>query len=355
MRQSIALVIALKLLVGCTAGAVTFPVTDRGQDRLGDDITIIRLDAENISLHATPPAPPPPSVLRLSSEWDYHIGIGDVLSIIVFDHPELTLPAGPERSAAESGFRVQRDGSFFYPFIGQVPAAGRAPEEIRAELRDRLADYVPDPQVEVRVAAFNSQRVVVTGEVVAPNRQPLTTVPLTLIEAINAAGGMTEAADARRVALLRDGKLLTVDLAGFLERGIARNNPVLRAGDIVTVPERLPGEAFLLGEVARPAEIDLSGDPVTLTQALARQGGLEELRADARGIFVFRARGAEIAVYQLETTSPAGLLLGTRFYLQPRDVVYVTRSPLQRWNDTISQILPSVRAITAVDEAAAAF
>jgi polysaccharide export outer membrane protein len=172
------------------------------------------------------------------------------------------------------------------------------------------------------------------------------------LEAVNAAGGLTEDADPGRITIQRNGYIARVDLTGFLERGYRQNNPVLRNGDIVNVPPRRTLEAFLLGEISKPSTVDLSKEPVTLTQALTRQGGLREARADARGVFVFRAAPATTYVYQLETSSPAGLLLGTRFMLEPGDVVYVTRSPLQKWNDTITRILPTVNAVYSVDRIA---
>jgi len=203
--------------------------------------------------------------------------------------------------------------------------------------------------VEVRVAEFNSQSVNVTGEVKSPNRQALKSVPLTMVEAISAAGGFTETADPAEVTLQRGGKIYDVDVTGFLERGFRANNPVLRNGDIVTVPRRKVREAYLLGQIVKPATIDLARETITLTQAVTRQGGLNEVRADARGIFVFRATDGKMTVFQLETSSPTGLLLGTRFVIEPGDVIYVTRSPLQRWNDTISRLLPTVQAANLVE------
>lgn len=337
-------------LAACGEGYVSFPVTEAGQRQVDEDIRIIRLDPENIASFTRPSRGHQRTDLPGGSGWNYRVGPGDILTVIVFDHPELTLPTGPQRPAAESGFRVQADGSFFYPFIGQVRASGRAPEEIRAELSERLAEYIPQPQVEVRVAAYNSQHAVVTGAVGAPSRQSLTSVPLTLIEAINSAGGLSSNADPRAVTVQRGGRLYNVDLQGFLDQGISANNPVLRSGDVVNVPRRSVQEAYLLGEVRNPNVIDLSQEPVTLTQAIARQGGLNELRADARGIFVFRADAAgEMTVFQLETSSPSGMLLGTRFVLEPGDVIYIVRSPLQRWNDTIPRLLPTVRAVNVAE------
>ncbi len=339
------------LLSGCTDGFVAFPVTKDQQTALDDSVEVIRLDAANIASFSSPARGHTSATIPSGADWDYKVGVGDVISVTVFDHPELTMPAGPQRSAEESGFRVQADGTFFYPFIGQVQARGKAPEAIRADLTTRLAAFYPEPQLEVRVAAFNSQSIVVGGEVKAPNRQPLTTIPVSLIEAVTAAGGVSETGDGTRVSIQRGKTRYTVDLAGYLAKGLARNNPILRSGDVVNVPRKRAEEAYLLGQVRKPDVIDLSKDPVTLTQAITRQGGLDEVRADARGVFVFRNRTpGVITVFQLETNNPTGMLLGTRFVLEPSDVIYIVRSPLQRWNDTISGLLPSVGAATRVHD-----
>lgn len=336
---------ALLGLSACADGYLGFPVTEEAQRGLSDSVEIIRLDATNITDFVVPARGHAASSLPSGGGWNYRVGAGDILSIIVFDHPELTLPAGPQRSAEESGFRVQSDGTFFYPFVGQLQARGRPLEQIREDLTERLSEFIPDPQLEVRVAAFNSQAIVVTGEVENPNRQSITTVPLSLVAAISQAGGTTDRADTRAVNVMRGGQRHVVDLEGFFTAAITHNNPLLRDGDVVHVPRRRAQEAYLLGEVREPAAIDLSEEPITLTQAITRRGGLQNVRADARGIFVFRQHGAVMRVFQLETDRPEGLLLGTRFVLEPGDVVYVVRSPLQRWNDTISRILPSVQAV----------
>ena len=354
MRGFLVVFTCLFAVSACTDGFVSFPVTEEAQKSMGSDVEIIRLDATNIGSFTSPARGYATAEIASGTGWDYRVGVGDTLNVIVFDHPELTMPAGPQRSAEETGFRVQSDGTFFYPFIGQVMAKGRAPEDIRAEVTERLSEYIPEPQLEVRVAAFNSQSVVVSGEVTAPSRQNLTTVPVTLIEAITASGGITEIGDGRRVSIQRGSTRYTVDLEGYLTAGIKQNNPVLRSGDVVNVPRRRAQEAYLLGQVKKPDVIDLSREPVTLTQAITRQGGLDEPRADARGVFVFRARKpGVITVFQLETRNPTGLLLGTRFVLEPSDVIYVIRSPLQKWNDSISGLLPTVQAVTAADNLAA--
>jgi polysaccharide export outer membrane protein len=338
--------VLLSFLSACSEGFVRFPVTKEQQDRKTEDVTIIRLDDSNIDTFSRPAKGYVTSSLPVGKSSDYHIGSGDLLDVVVFDHPELMLPV-TQTGGADSGYYVQADGTFFFPFIGQVDASGRTAEDVRAELAKRLVEFIPDPQLIVRVAAFNSQRVVVAGEVKAPNSQTVSLVPISLITAINAAGGFTEDADLRAVSVQRGGRVHTIDVAGFLNAGIEQNNPILRAGDVVTVPRRRAQEAYLLGQIRKPATVDLSIEQITLTQALTRQGGLSEERADARGVFVFRSINNKMTVFQLETSSPTGLLLGTRFLLEPGDVVYVLRSPLSKWNDVISALLPTVNATRA--------
>ena len=333
-------------LAACSDAFVTFPLTEEAQRSLPEDVEVVVLDSSNIENFTRPARGHRASQLPAGRQWNYLVGAGDVLTVIVFNHPELTLPAGAQRSAAEAGFQVGSDGTFAYPFIGSVRAAGRPVEQIRTDIAERLATFIPDPQVEVRVAAYNSQAIILSGEVRSPNRQALTAVPLTLIEAINAAGGFTDRADIRDVSVQRGGRRYLVDVSGFLAGGMVQNNPVLRNGDVVTVPRRRAEEAYLLGEVAQPDVVDLAIEPITLTQAIARRGGLVQPRADARGVLVFRAHGQKTRVFQLDTSNPTGLLLGTRFVLEPGDVVYILRSPLQRWNDTIARTLPTAQAIS---------
>jgi len=353
MRNLIGTFVMSVFLAGCTQGFTEFPIDESKQTALPPNVIVTRLDANNVGSFGQARRVPGSQSVPDSQVWNYQIGVGDILSIDVFDHPELTLPAGPNRSAAESGFRVQGDGTFFYPFVGQVQAAGRAPEQIRADLQSSLAEFIPDPQLEVRVAAFNSQAIVVTGEVDTPNRQPLTTVPLTLLEAVNAAGGLSEDADSSRVTLQRRGKTYNINFDTFLRGGRLTNNPILINGDTISVSRRRPMEAFVLGEIVAPATVDLSEDDISLTQAVTRQGGLEDVRSDARGIFVFRSHGNVINVYQLDTSSPTGFVLGTKFMLAPNDVIFVTRSPLGKWNDTISAILPTISVAGGLDSLAA--
>ena len=225
LRKLTVAFLAFAFLEACAEGVTSFPVTAEKQTSLPQNIVVTRLDASNVH-HLSPPSRNGASQNVPDTQvWNYRIGVGDILSIDVFDHPELTLPAGPMRSAVEAGFRVASEGSFFYPFVGHVQAAGRVPEDIRIELQERLSTFIPSPQIQLRVAAFNSQAIVVAGAVEEPDRQALSTIPLTLLEAVNAAGGLRPDADPARVTLQRRGKIYNINFANFLGGGQLRNNP----------------------------------------------------------------------------------------------------------------------------------
>ena len=343
---------AALVLSGCDASKSDFPVRSEAVrsevEELATDVIIVQLTAENIDAYNNPRDLAGSRSSAPSSTWNYRVGVGDILDITIFDHPELTTPPG-FRTPEQSGQRVQADGTFFYPYVGQVQARGLTPETIRDDLAQKLQEYIPDPQVDIRVASYKSQAVSVTGEVKEPSRQPLTDVALTLIDAINAAGGLTEDADPRNVTLRRNGRNYMVDMQAFLEDGISANNPVLLNGDVVSVGRLELLEAYLLGNIVKPSTIDLTKENITLTQAVTRVGGLAEDKADARGIFIFRDTPAGITVYQLDASNPVAYLLGARFTVLPQDVIYVTSAPLYRWNRLISSIVPTLSTVGAVN------
>lgn len=308
------------------------------------DITTAILDEESA------PAPELPEALANTPEvYDYEVGVGDVLQITVWDHPELTIPAGSMRSAQESGNLVHSDGSIFYPYVGKVHVEGMKVTEIRELITDRLDEYIEAPQVDVAVAGFRSKKIYVTGAVNQPGTYPITNVPMRLVDAVSAAGGIGENANWSEVILTRDGENYRLSLRGIYENGNAAQNVLLRPGDVVNVSRAEDNKVFVLGEVVRPKSMPMGRNGMSLAEALADTGGLDEREADASGVFVFRKAppGQEhgIDVYQLNAKNAAALVLAESFQLQPRDIVYVTAAPLARWNRVLSLLVPSVTAL----------
>ncbi len=88
----------------------------------------------------------PEGLESASEDYDYEVGPGDVLNVTVWDHPELTIPAGSQRSSTESGNWVHNDGTIFYPYVGTVEVAGLNVNEIRAMITRRLGQYIENPR-----------------------------------------------------------------------------------------------------------------------------------------------------------------------------------------------------------------
>ena len=178
---------------------------------------------------ATPPADPP---VAMDS---YRIGVDDVVQVAVWRNPELgiTVPVRP-------------DGKISMPLIGDVTAAGQSPDQVSKEIQDKLALYVREPQVAVILTELRSHeylsRVRVTGAV----RQPIS-IPyrpgMTVLDAVLAAGGVTEFASPDRSSLHRKNTDNTqsydVRLDRILNRGDLSTNFTVSPGDVITVPERV--------------------------------------------------------------------------------------------------------------------
>lgn len=294
------------------------------------------------------------------TNYEYRIGAGDILTITVWEHPELTIPSGSFRGAEESGNVVKSDGSVFYPYAGTLHVAGLTTSQIKELVTKRLSSVIKKPQVDVRVAAFKSQRIYVSGAVEQPGIAPITNVPLTLIDAIEQRGGLADDAAWKSIQLTREGRTLTISLRPLFENGAWSKNILLQHGDLVHVPRNDADKVFVLGEVNRPQGITMSRTGTTLAEALASANGINESRADGRGIYVLRNTGVEYkernspvytaTVYHLNVASAVGFMLADKFALEPRDIVYVSPAPITRWNRFLSQFLPSIVATDRVGD-----
>ncbi|WP_168016909.1 polysaccharide export protein [Halomonas salinarum] len=279
-------------------------------------------------------------------EYEYEVGPGDILDIIVYDHPELTIPSGEQRSPAQAGNLVRNDGSIFYPYIGEVDVQGKTLDEIRRILTTRLVEYIAEPQVDVKVAAYRSKKAYVSGAVNEPGAQAMTNVPLTIRDAISQAGGTSQNANMHRAILTRNGQETPISLYALMRSGDQQENRLLRDGDVLHVTSADDQAVAVMGQVLRPGNVDLGNERLSLTDAIARAGGINEASAEPSGVFVVRNAPTDsqqlATVYQLDVRNAAAFSLGQRFTLEPNDVVYVTTAPVARWNRVISLLLPSV-------------
>ena len=290
------------------------------------------------------------------NNYTYLVGVGDVLNIIVWDHPELTIPQAGHRSAAEAGNFVHKDGTIFYPYVGKVSVIGREVTQIRDDITRGLSTYINNPQVDVNVAAFRSQHFFVSGAVKNPQMIPVRNVPITILDALSISGGMAPDADWSSATLTsnNNGELVieAIDLSVLLEQGVLKQNRLLKSNDVLHIPRNDALKVFVMGDVVNATTQQIGRRGMTLAEALNNVGGINEASANASGIFVLRASDSAsklVDIYQLDVSMGPRLILSTQFKLQPKDIVYVTSAPVARWNKLLAQLTSSLNQIYQID------
>jgi len=307
----------------------------------------------------------------LKKSYEYRVGPTDVLSIVTWGNPELNIiatarqPATLPRAvvstgsddtspAVGTGHEVDLNGDMFFPYIGLVPVAGKTLSEIRGEITRLLKRYIPNPQLDVGIAQYRSQRAYVLGEVNTPRAIPVTQVPLEIIDAITQVGGLRDNADSRNAILVRDGQQYHVDIQAILEGDLTQNY-ILQDGDLISIPDNRYNSVFLLGEFEKNGQVVIPQDRFfSLADAISSNvvGGFKTT-VDARRVFVFRYREGEEPgdqfkmpmVYHLNLESAEAMLVAANFPLAPRDVIYAAPANLTRWNRVVEQVLPTIQAI----------
>ena len=190
-------------------------------------VGVVGVPAAATPMQVAPPPPPTGQRAEVAPD-DYVIGPEDVLGVVFW------------READISGdVTVRPDGRITLPVIGELQAAGLRPEELRQRIAAGAAKYLTEPNVAVVVRAINSRQVYVTGRVTTPGKHPVIG-PLTVMQAIALAGGLTEYADAKNITVLRTVNGQTSRFP-FNYKDVARGkkleqNVLLLPGDTVVVP-----------------------------------------------------------------------------------------------------------------------
>lgn len=303
----------------------------------------------------------------------YVIGAGDVIEVSVWEAPPAMLFGGaivdPRMGPATTRVTtfpeqmVSSSGMINIPFAGQIASAGHTPQQIEAEVAQRLKGKANQPQVLVRVIRNNTANVTVVGEVAASTRMPLTARGERLLDALAAAGGVRQSVNKMTLQVTRGNKVQALPLDTIIRD--PKQNIVLQPGDVVTALFQ-PLSFTVLGATGKNEEINFEAQGISLAQALARAGGLQDARADARAVFIFRMEDSKAlnwatppkatpdgkvpVVYQLDLKDPASFFVAQSFPVDNKDVLYVSNAPgadLQKFlNIVVSVIYPIVNVGT---------
>lgn len=235
---------------------------------------------------------------------------------------------------------VDAKGTINVPFAGRVRVNGLSPGRIESVIAGRLEGKANQPQVLVRVSENNTSSVTIIGEVNNSTRMPLTPRGERVLDALASAGGAKQSVDKMSMQLSRGERTAVMALDSIVRE--PKHNVPLKPGDVLAALFQ-PQSFSVLGATGKNAEIPFEAKGISLAQALARSGGLDDNRADARGVFVFRFEQADLVaaagpaiktvddtipvVYQVNLLDPSTLFVTQNFPVQNGDVLYVSNAP----------------------------
>jgi polysaccharide biosynthesis/export protein len=300
---------------------------------------------------------------------EYKIGSNDILSIIVWDHPELVLPnltyflgdaaqQGAQAGLAQAGqaipgYNVDRNGNIQFPYINSIHVAGLTEDEVKTSLQEKLTPYIKNPQITVRVVGYQSKKIFVDGQVKLPGTKAITNVPMTLAEALSQAGGLEDTGDPSAISVVRDGHKYEMSLPAMMRNGANPNEIYLRDKDVVRVSALVDHHVVVMGEVGKPGAMPFKYDGrLSLSDALAAAQGLNQSTSQATQIYVVRTYddARKAVVFHLNGKSPSQFYLAGSFLLKDNDFIFVDAAPIVRWNRVFSQLLGGTTVAYYLDQ-----
>lgn len=297
----------------------------------------------------------------------YVIGSGDVLEVSIWEAPPATLfgsggidtksSTAPHPTAFPEQM-VSSEGTISIPFAGKIDAAGKTPSQIEAQITKRLKDKANQPQVLVRITRNTTANVTVVGEVTSSARVPLTARGERLLDVLATAGGVKQPVNKMTLQITRGDQVHSMPMEKIISD--PKQNIRLMPGDVVTAMYQ-PLSFTVLGATGKNEEQNFEAQGITLAQALARSGGLQDARADAQGVFIFRFEdpdalnwiskpnltpdGKVPVIYRVDLKNPATFFVAQSFPMKNKDVMYVSNAPaaeLQKFLNILTSVVYTI-------------
>jgi len=334
------------LISGCgsllsSAGPSRYAVMNNEGDQ---DYKLIDLSAETIAPYMRPQEQDPDVSVALPTVPEIRLVPGDVMRIMIADSAmegALFAPLAAGGTIFEN-VRVDSKGLISLPYVGHERVSGKTLAEVELLIRNKLKGITTDVQVQVGLTGDLSGSVLVAGAVKAPGRFSALEGPLTLLDAINRAGGPVLEPHLIRVVVRTGKKSYAFNYQDLLS---GKNQVVPPGAEVVL--ERARKRFVAMGAVGDPGLHDLPSNNPSLLEVLGSVKGLNEAKADAAGVFVFRLIDENVGglgkpkaeVFRLNLKEPQAMFLARQFLVQPEDAIYVTNAAVYEWQKIISPIV----------------
>ncbi len=273
---------------------------------------------------------------------------GDKLTLRIWDSNDNSLLTGlEEKSVQLQDVTVASNGSIFMPYVGNISVIGLTPDLAREELQSALEAIVPSAQLQLSMLEGRNNSVDLVSGVTSPGTYPMPNRNYSVMGLISAGGGISLDINNPQIRLVRGRSIYGTSVDNLLNN--PRLDTLLRGGDRVFVEE---DERYFLsfGATGQEALHTFNKDFVSAMDAVAIMGGLQDNKADPRGLLIFReypspaisagTRGPRQTrvVFSVNLDTTDGLFSARRFQINTDDLIIATESPI---NDvlTISNIV----------------
>lgn len=303
---------------------------------------------------------------------DYNIKPGDVLEINIWEadppllfnssyNPLLGVGVGSNKTTLPEQI-VNSDGFISIPFAGKISTKNKNISQIEDEILLTLKSKANQPQVLVRLIKNLTSQITVVSETNSA-LVPLSPKGEKILDVIAAVGGIKSSANKVTVQLNRQDIVQSISLAQIIKD--SKQNIKMEPGDVLTIFYQ-PNSFTALGATIKNDEISFEGEGINLVQALGRIGGMNDNRADVRGLFIFRFEDPEVLnsryqtkvltpegkaaiIYQVNMSDPAAFFISQNFQIKNKDVIYVSNSPATELQKFLNIVLSITTPIFNLD------
>jgi polysaccharide biosynthesis/export protein len=283
--------------------------------------------------------PPPPA--------DYIVGPNDSIVVTVINAPEYSSgSSGGGSNNTQRGSRVDGNGNIQMPTLGLVKVSGMTLSQIRDHIQDLLKQYIKKPSVVVEITEYKSYPLYILGQFKNTGIFYMDR-PFNVLQGLALGGGYDSSANPKSARIIRDKRVLPVDVYELLMNADQTQNIWLKPGDTIFMPDNKNQTVFVFGVGKPGVSITLPPSGLNLLQAIAT-AGLEKVGYHARRVYLIRSlsptRG-QLMVVDVEAIIQGGAL---PLQLYGGDVIYIPKSGLTSWNEAITEMLPTLQAFGAI-------
>jgi polysaccharide export outer membrane protein len=264
-------------------------------------------------------------------KYEYALGSSDTISINLTDTDDI-----------DGDYIISPDGDIDLPFVGKINIENLTLTETKEKLASVLKKYYKSYDLQVTIKEFNSSKVYILGAVKTQLTINLNQKPIKLIDAAIQANYNPNSADknyGNKGLLRRDNQVYKIDINNIFQSSDTKDNFYLKKDDVLFI-DRNSDALHVFGEVTKPG-VYFPNIDYSLTELIST-AGMNTLTANAKSVYIIREdfnSFLKINVFKLDIRNPINLILGKRFILQPKDIIYIPPTQLVKWNRVITLLL----------------